>query len=67
MAGPLSSLQQAFKSLTIGGVISVLVAYLGAHFDPAVFGPTIGPMIGALIGVIVGVLSHHQVVNTTTP
>lgn len=67
MASPLSSLKQAFKSLTISGVIALLVNYGLAHFDPSAFGPTWGPLIGGLVGVLSGVLTHHNTVNSTVP
>lgn len=61
-----STIQKAFASFSVGGLIGVVVQYVLTHFDPSAFG-ILGPFISTVVGAAATALTHHfQTSNSST-
>lgn len=50
-------------SITVAGVVAVVLSFLGAHFDASKLTP-LGDQLYTIIGAVIGVLYHHSVTPT---
>lgn len=60
----MSTIQKAFKSLTLGGVIGTLALYALNHFDPSALG-TWGVLLGPVIAAVTTAIAHHFQTNSS--
>lgn len=51
-----------FKSLTLGGALSVIGGTLWSHFDPAAATGTAGPLVVQLVGLLLGMVGIRNAI-----